>query len=102
MGDKKKKKNKKSNKKNGISHFQNLITIDVLHEAIRNDDRLSFMNDIIKTKYPSMDEKAINKKMREKKKELNNKQKLKKEQKSKKKEKKHRKRKKNKKSNKKN
>ena len=63
------KNKKKIKKKNGVS-LRNLITIDVLHEAIKDDDRLSFMNNLITKHYPEMDEKTINKQLRAKKKEL--------------------------------
>ena len=47
---------KRKKKKNGVS-LNNLITIDVLHEAIKDDDRCSFMNKLIAKHYPEMDEK---------------------------------------------
>lgn len=61
------KNKKKSKKKNGVS-LRNLITIDVLHEAIKDDEKLSFMNNLITKHYPQMDEKTINKQLRAKKK----------------------------------
>eukprot|EP01084_Bolivina_argentea_P095239 171237_1 len=61
--------NTNNSAKNKEKKKQNLLTIDILHDAIKNDNKLLFMDNIITKHFPEMDEKTINKQIREKNKE---------------------------------